>query len=102
MLTAVYPGRFDPVTNGHVDIAQRAASLFKRVVIAIYDLPADKSLFSTEERVQMFTDAVKHLNNIEVRSSRGSSSTSRAASRPASSSAAFERSLTSRPSWTWP
>jgi pantetheine-phosphate adenylyltransferase len=67
LLTAVYPGRFDPVTNGHVDIAQRAASLFRRVVIAIYDLPGDKSLFSTDERVQMFSDAIKHLDNIEVK-----------------------------------
>jgi pantetheine-phosphate adenylyltransferase len=71
LLTAVYPGRFDPVTNGHVDIAQRAASLFKRVVIAIYDLPGDKSLFSTGERCQMFAEAVKHLNNIEVRAFEG-------------------------------
>lgn len=71
MLTAVYPGRFDPVTNGHVDIAQRAASLFQRVVIAIYDLPADRSLFSTDERVQLFRDAVKHLGNIEVKAFTG-------------------------------
>ena len=71
MLTALYPGRFDPVTNGHIDIAQRAASLFEKVVIAIYDLPPASSLFTTEERVAMFTEAVKHLNNIEVRAFTG-------------------------------
>jgi pantetheine-phosphate adenylyltransferase len=67
LLTAVYPGRFDPVTNGHVDIAQRAASLFKRVVIAIYDLEPGRALFTTDERVELFREAVKHLDNIEVK-----------------------------------
>ena len=67
MAIAVYPGRFDPVTNGHVDIAQRTATLFERTVIAVYDLPANSSLFSTEERVKMFEDAVHHLKNVEVK-----------------------------------
>lgn len=67
MLTALYPGRFDPVTNGHVDIAQRAASLFDRVVVAVYDLPPQNCLFSTEERVAMFAKAIKHLRHIEVK-----------------------------------
>jgi len=71
LLTALYPGRFDPVTNGHVDIAQRAASLFERVVIAVYDLAPQSSLFTTEERVGMFTDAIKHLKNVEVTSFTG-------------------------------
>jgi pantetheine-phosphate adenylyltransferase len=64
---ALYPGRFDPVTNGHVDIAQRAASLFEQVVIAIYDLPADRSLFTTGERVSMFAEAVRHLPTVDVK-----------------------------------
>ncbi len=67
MLTAVYPGRFDPVTNGHVDIAQRAATMFERVVIAVYDLEPKNSLFSTDERVNMFREAVRHAKNIEVK-----------------------------------
>jgi pantetheine-phosphate adenylyltransferase len=71
LLTAVYPGRFDPVTNGHVDITQRAASLFSRVVVAIYDLPGEKSLFSTDERVELFREAVKHLEHVEVKSFEG-------------------------------
>lgn len=71
MQIAVYPGRFDPVTSGHVDIAQRAASLFERVVIAVYDLDASISLFSTDERTSMFGKAVRHLKNVEVKSFSG-------------------------------
>ncbi len=67
MLTAVYPGRFDPVTSGHVDIAQRAAGLFERVVVAVYDLPDERALFPTAQRVEMFAEAVKHLDNIQVK-----------------------------------
>ncbi|HEU4759120.1 MAG TPA: pantetheine-phosphate adenylyltransferase [Dehalococcoidia bacterium] len=67
MVAALYPGRFDPVTNGHVDIAQRAATLFQRVVVAVYDLPASQSLFSTQERVALFREAVKHLDHVEVK-----------------------------------
>ena len=66
MLTALYPGRFDPVTNGHVDIAQRAASLFEKLVIAVYDLSPQSSLFNTQERVGMFGEAIKHLKNVEI------------------------------------
>jgi pantetheine-phosphate adenylyltransferase len=67
LLRAVYPGRFDPVTNGHVDIAQRTATIFERVVIAVYDMEAAKCLFSTEERVELFEEAVRHLRNVEVK-----------------------------------
>ncbi len=70
-MTAVYPGRFDPVTNGHVDIAQRAASLFDRVVVAAYDVPTGSSLFSVEERVKLFRDAVSHLERVEVKAFSG-------------------------------
>lgn len=71
MLTAIYPGRFDPVTNGHIDITLRAASMFERVVVAIYDLDASKSLFSTEERVELFREAVKNTPHVEVKSFTG-------------------------------
>ena len=67
MPTAVYPGRFDPVTNGHVDIVQRAATLFDRVVVAVYDLNPPVALFSTEERVYLFQQAVRHLQHVEVK-----------------------------------
>ncbi len=67
MVAAVYPGRFDPVTLGHVDIAQRAATLFDRVVVAVYDLPAEVCLFATEVRVELFAEAVRHLEHVEVK-----------------------------------
>lgn len=67
MVTAIYPGTFDPVTLGHVDIASRAAVLFDKVIVAVYATPAKSLLFTTEERVELFQDAVKHLPNVEVR-----------------------------------
>lgn len=71
MQVGMYPGRFDPVTNGHVDITQRAASIFGRVVVAVYSLEPNKSLFTTDERVAMFREAVRHLKNVEVKSFEG-------------------------------
>jgi pantetheine-phosphate adenylyltransferase len=71
LLIAVYPGRFDPVTNGHVDIAQRTSTLFERVVVAVYEMEEQKCLFSTEERVEFFSDAVRHLRNVEVKAFSG-------------------------------
>ena len=70
MAVAVFPGRFDPVTNGHVDIALRGASLFERLVVAVYDLP-EGGLFSTEERVQLFAKAVEDYHNVTVKAFRG-------------------------------
>jgi pantetheine-phosphate adenylyltransferase len=67
LVSAVYPGRFDPATLGHVDIAQRAATMFDRVVVAVYDLPPDGCLFSTRERVEMFAEALKHIEHVEVK-----------------------------------
>jgi pantetheine-phosphate adenylyltransferase len=62
---AVYPGRFDPVTYGHLDIAQRAASMFAHLVVAVYD--QTEALFPVEERVAMFQEAVKDLPNVSVK-----------------------------------
>lgn len=70
MTGAVYPGRFDPVTNGHVDIVSRAASLFDALVVAVLDLPSG-TLFSTEERVQLFAQAVEDKKNVTVKAYRG-------------------------------
>ncbi len=67
MIIAIYPGRFDPVTNGHLDIARRAATLFDQVIVGVYDLPPDRSLFTTEERVELFRQAVASLPNVEVK-----------------------------------
>jgi len=66
-VSAVYPGRFDPATLGHVDIAQRAATMFDRVVVAVYDLPPEGSLFSTRQRIALFAEAVKHIEHVEVK-----------------------------------
>ena len=66
MTTAVYPGSFDPVTYGHVDIATRASALFDEVIVGVYDTPPKALLFTTEERVKMFRKAVTHLKNVRV------------------------------------
>ncbi len=69
--TAIYPGSFDPVTNGHLDIIQRAAGLFDKIIVAILCNPTKKSLFSVEERVEMLEDNIKEFSNVEVDSARG-------------------------------
>lgn len=67
MRTAVYPGTFDPIHNGHVDIACRAAGLFDRVIVAVYDTSSRKEvLFSTDERVAMAQEALRHMENVVV------------------------------------
>lgn len=66
MTNALYPGSFDPVTNGHIDIATRAAALFDELVIGVYDAPQKSLLFSTKERVDMLTKALTHLTNVRV------------------------------------
>jgi len=69
--TAIYPGTFDPITNGHVDVATRAASLFDHLIVAVYDRPLKNLLFSTEERLAMTQEALKELTNIAVQSYSG-------------------------------
>ena len=71
MVTALYPGSFDPVTLGHMDVATRAAALFDHVIVAVYATPSKNLLFSTEERVDLFQAAVRHLPNVEVRQFEG-------------------------------
>jgi pantetheine-phosphate adenylyltransferase len=66
---ALYPGSFDPITYGHLDIAIRASKLFEKLVIGIFNNPSEKVvLFSTEERVKLAKSAVSDYPNIEVRS----------------------------------
>ncbi|MSQ32949.1 MAG: pantetheine-phosphate adenylyltransferase [Dehalococcoidia bacterium] len=66
MIRATYPGSFDPVTNGHLDIATRAAGLFDELVVGVYDIPQKSLMFSTKERVELFSLAVAKLKNVKV------------------------------------
>ena len=68
MKCAVYPGSFDPVTLGHMDIIKRASSLFDRLIIAVLNNRAKTPLFSVEERVKMLEEVTKDLPNVEVKS----------------------------------
>lgn len=71
MTTAIYPGRFDPVTEGHLDIVQRASRLFDSIIIAVFDAPEKRTMFTTEERVSMFQDSIIGLSNVQVKSFNG-------------------------------
>ena len=64
--SVIYPGTFDPVTNGHVDLAERAARLFDRVVFAIAHSPKKTPFFTLEERVSLSEEALSHLSNVSV------------------------------------
>lgn len=71
MITALYAGSFDPITNGHIDIATRASNLFDKVIIGIFASPDKRLTFSTEERIDLAKRAVAHLKKVEVRSYEG-------------------------------
>jgi pantetheine-phosphate adenylyltransferase len=64
---ALYPGSFDPITSGHVDIARRAARLFDRLVLGVYDTPSKNLLFDTAQRVALAEEALAGISNVEVR-----------------------------------
>ena len=64
---AIYPGSFDPVTNGHLDIISRASNLFDKLIVAISSTSNNKKyLFSSNERLDLLNQSISHLNNIEV------------------------------------
>jgi pantetheine-phosphate adenylyltransferase len=65
-LTALCPGTFDPVTNGHLDIVRRAARLFDHLVVAVVENPSKEPLFSVQERMEMLSEATSDLGNVEV------------------------------------
>lgn len=66
MTIAIYPGSFDPVTNGHLDIAARAVRLFGQVVMAVFDRPNKRLLFSTDERVALLREATQGMAGVTV------------------------------------
>lgn len=63
---AIYPGTFDPLTHGHLDLVTRASLMFEQVILAIAASPHKKTLFSLDERVALATQATSHLANVEV------------------------------------
>ncbi len=68
---AIYPGSFDPISNGHLDIATRAAKIFEKLIIGVYENPNKPLLFTAEERVELIRQAIAHLPNVEVESFSG-------------------------------
>ncbi|MGB9779250.1 pantetheine-phosphate adenylyltransferase [Caldanaerobacter sp.] len=66
MRVAIYPGSFDPVTYGHIDIIKRGANLFDRLIVAVLRNPAKKPLFSIEERIELLKEVTKDIPNVEV------------------------------------
>lgn len=66
MTVAIYPGSFDPITNGHLDVVQRAARIFEKVIIGVYDTPGKNLMFSPHERTELAREAVNDAVNVEV------------------------------------
>ena len=65
-ITAIYPGTFDPVTNGHTDLIERASKLFTNIIVGIAFSPSKKPHFTLDERVTMISEVTKHLPNVRV------------------------------------
>ena len=66
MTSVIYPGTFDPITNGHLDIIERSAVIFPRVLVAVANSPSKKPLFSLDKRLELVRQSVAHLSNVEV------------------------------------
>ena len=71
MTRAIYPATFDPITNGHVDIAERAAQIFDELIVGVYAQPVKNLLFTIEDRLEMTRQSVAHLANVRVESYSG-------------------------------
>lgn len=66
MRTAVYPGSFDPITNGHLDIIERASRIYDKVVVGVLNNSNKKPLFSVNERIELIKEVTSHIDNVEV------------------------------------
>ncbi|MDD2355338.1 MAG: pantetheine-phosphate adenylyltransferase [Lachnospiraceae bacterium] len=71
MKAAIYPGSFDPVTYGHIDVIKRAAEMFDELIVSVLDNKAKTPLFSVDERVKMLQDVTKEISNVKVESFSG-------------------------------
>ena len=71
MKISIYPGSFDPITNGHIDIIKRAAKISDKLIVAVLNNANKKPLFSVSERLEMIKDAIKNIENVEVDSFEG-------------------------------
>ena len=71
MITAVYPGSFDPATYGHLDVIKRAGECFDRVIVGVLNNSGKSPLFSVEERVNILRNTLSDLKNVEVKSFEG-------------------------------
>ena len=65
-MIAVYPGSFDPITLGHIDIVERGAKLFEKVIVAVLSNPSKKPLFTVEKRIEQIAKCTQHISNVEV------------------------------------
>ena len=68
---AIYPGSFDPITNGHIDILKRASKLFDNVIIAVLENPSKKPFFPASERIKLIKESISELSNVQVDSFKG-------------------------------
>lgn len=66
MKTAIYPGTFDPLTNGHLDLIERASKLFGKLIVLVGENTAKRPLFDVKERIFMIEESIKHLQNVRV------------------------------------
>ncbi|MDR9828549.1 pantetheine-phosphate adenylyltransferase [Vibrio sp. FNV 38] len=67
MKIAIYPGTFDPVTNGHFDLIRRAAAMFDHLIVGVAESPSKKTLFTLEERVRLLEETCAEINNVSVK-----------------------------------
>ena len=70
-MIAIYPGSFDPITLGHIDIIERGAKLFEQVIVAVLSNPSKNPLFTVEQRLEQITQCTQHIQNVKVDSFAG-------------------------------